>query len=272
MLRAGFSTLGQVAPALAAEYAERLFCRPPTREVRPQETEFLATGARFELRTGRETIAAWKWGGEGPLALLLHGWGSRASRWWRLVPGLVDDGFRVVAFDQPAHGESSGEQVSLPRFVETLEAMVSRLGQAPALLCGHSLGGSAAVIGMHRGIMTRRAVLLGAPSEQREYAERFARTVGLPDAARDIMMDNLSRRLGLTWSDLDLPPLVEGLEVPALIVHDRSDAEVAFAHGERLAASWPGAELLATDGLGHSGALEDVVVMQRVRQFAAEAR
>ena len=272
MLRAGFSALGPVAPALAAEYAERLFCRPPSRELRDGEAGFLATGTRFEIRTGRETLAAWGWGTDGPLAILLHGWGSRAARWHELVPALVGDGFRVVAYDQPAHGESSGQLASLPQFVRALEAVVARLDDPPALLVGHSLGGSALAIAMHRGVATRRAVLLSAPAEQREYAERFARTIGLPDAARDIMADNLSRRLGFTWNDLDIPELAHEFTVPALIVHDRGDLDVGFHHAQRIAENWPGAELLPTDGLGHSGALNDPMVVERVRGFAAGAR
>jgi hypothetical protein len=98
VLRAGFSALGPVAPSLAAEYAERLFCRPPHRYLREHEVAFLATGARFDFHTERERLAAWRWGADGrPLAMLLHGWGSRAARWHRLVPGLVEDGFQVVA-------------------------------------------------------------------------------------------------------------------------------------------------------------------------------
>ncbi len=272
VLRAGFRTLAPMAPRLAAEYAERLFCRPPPRALRDAEAAFLSTGTRADIRTGSESLAAWTWGTSGPLAILLHGWGSRAARWHPLVPALVADGFQVLAYDQPAHGESTGQLASLPQFVRALQGVVSRLGQSPALIVGHSLGGSAAVIGMHRGVDVGRLVLLSAPSEQREYAERFARTVGLPDEARDIMTDNLSHRLGFTWGDLDLPPLVSRSKVPALVIHDRQDPDVGFGHAERIVAAWPGAELLATSGLGHSGALEDAQVFTRIRSFAAEAR
>jgi pimeloyl-ACP methyl ester carboxylesterase len=272
VLRAGFRTLAPMAPTLAAEYAERIFCRPPPRELRDAEARFLATGRRSEIRTDTDRLAAWEWGSEGPLAILLHGWGSRAARWHPLVPALVEDGFQVLAYDQPAHGESSGQLASLPQFVRSLEAVVARLARAPALLVGHSLGGSAAAIAMARGMAVGRIVLLGAPSEQREYAERFARTVGLPDESRDIMTDNLARRLGFTWSDLDLPELVADSTVPALVVHDRQDSDVGFSHAERIVAAWPGAELLPTSGLGHSGALEEASVIARIRSFAAGAR
>jgi pimeloyl-ACP methyl ester carboxylesterase len=225
-----------------------------------------------EIRTDADRLAAWQWGSAGPLAILLHGWGSRAARWHPLIPALLEDGFQVLAYDQPAHGESGGQLASLPQFVRALEAVVARIGRTPALLVGHSLGGSAAVIAMHRGMAAERVVLLSAPSEQREYAERFARTVGLPDEARDIMTDNLSRRLGFTWSDLDLPALVETSTVPALVIHDRQDTDVGFSHAERIVAAWPGAELLATSGLGHSGALDDASVIERIRSFAADGR
>lgn len=272
MLRAGFKALGPVAPALAAEYAERLFCTPPHRELSDREAAFLATGSRFEVRTGKEVLAAWRWGTEGPLALLLHGWGSRAARWHELAPALVADGFQVVAFDQAAHGTSSGHQASLPQFVYALESVIAQLGVSPALLVGHSLGGSALAVAIRRGATPRRAVLLSAPSEQREYADTFARTVSLPDEARAIMENNLSERLGFTWDDLDIPTFAPTFTVPALIIHDRADSDVNFSHAERLAGSWPGSELLETSGLGHGGALNDPGVLHRIRDFAAGAR
>lgn len=272
VLRAGFKALGPVAPALAAEFAERLFCTPPHRDLSDDEAAFLATGARFEVRTEKDVLAAWRWGTDGPLALLLHGWGSRAARWHELTPALVADGFQVVAFDQAAHGDSSGHQASLPQFVHALESVIAQLGVSPALLVGHSLGGSALAMAMHRGAAPRRAVLLSAPSEQREYADLFARTFALPDDARAIMDNNLSERLGFTWEDLDIPTFASTFTVPALIVHDRADPDVSFSHAERLTKSWLGAALLETSGLGHGGALDDAAVLRRIRDFAAGAR
>jgi pimeloyl-ACP methyl ester carboxylesterase len=52
-------------------------------------------------------------------------------------------------------------------------------------------------------------------------------------------------------ADLDLPHTVAGLSTPALVVHDRNDKEIPVEDGLALAAAWPGARTLITQGYGH---------------------
>jgi pimeloyl-ACP methyl ester carboxylesterase len=272
VLRAAFSTLGPVAPAWAARCAGHLFRRPPRRAARAEEVRFLASGAPFRIPHGAGSLAAWQWGTTGPLTILVHGWGSRAGRWHALAPLLAEDGFRVLAYDAPAHGASSGDLASLPQFVRALETMVAHVAEPPMLLIGHSLGGSAVAMAMLRGVAAERAVLLSVPAEQRVFAERFADALALPESVRGMMSSQLEARFGFTWEDFRLPDLVGQLDAPALIIHDRQDPDVAFESAERIRDAWPGAELLATSGLGHSGVLNDPAVTRRIREFAGAGR
>lgn len=66
-------------------------------------------------------------------------------------------------------------------------------------------------------------------------------------------------------SAFDLAPLgVDDAMPPTLVVHDRLDKETSFDVGERLAAAWSSAQLLATEGLGHQRILADADVVGRV--------
>jgi len=49
---------------------------------------------------GKLPVYSW---GKGKTVLLFHGWGSRASHLALIAQILAQDGFRVVAFDAPAH-------------------------------------------------------------------------------------------------------------------------------------------------------------------------
>src|SRR5882724_8654260 len=102
-LRAVFRTVGAVAPEVAARWAETIFCTPPRHEPRTGDEAFLATGKVFRLRGAGQELAAWEWG-QGPAVILVHGWGSRAGRFSAMGQALVDGGFRVIAYDGPAHG------------------------------------------------------------------------------------------------------------------------------------------------------------------------
>lgn len=265
-LRSAFRTVGPIAPHTAARVAERIFCRPPRPTVRPQEEAWLDTGERFTVPANGIDLACWRWG-SGPVVLLTHGWGSRAGRWASLVPMLLDAGLTAVAFDAPAHGRSSGSTASMPEFARALLGIRKHLGVTPLAAVGHSLGGAATALALSMGFDAERAVLIAAPSNAQEFTDRFAETLGLPEAVRARMERNLEARLNFTFAGLHIPTLVAGFGTPALLVHDTGDRDVPFAGAEAVAGAWPGARLMATSGLGHRKVLHDPGVLQEVRDF-----
>jgi len=78
--------------------------------------------------------------------------------------------------------------------------------------------------------------------------------LGLTPAAREELRRRSERRLRARWSDLPLLPM-RGLAEPPplLVVHERDDREVPWADGAAIAAAWPGARRLDTEGLGRDG-------------------
>ena len=60
------------------------------------------------------------------------------------------------------------------------------------------------------------------------------------------------------------------LPIAALVVHDSDDMEVPWTNGADVAAAWPGAELVTTQGLGHRRILRDAGIVARVTAFLAE--
>ncbi|MGZ8398366.1 MAG: alpha/beta fold hydrolase, partial [Gemmatimonadales bacterium] len=64
-----------------------------------------------------------------------------------------------------------------------------------------------------------------------------------------------------------VPTLARRMTAAALVIHDRDDPDVPYAHGEEIAAAWPGAELLTTSGLGHRAVMRDPKVIQRTVAF-----
>ena len=267
-LRTAFRTVGAVAPDVVARWAETIFCTPPHHDPPAADDEFVATGARFMVRSEGQDIAAWEWG-TGPTVLLVHGWGSRAGRFRALATALLENGFRVVAHDAPAHGRSTGRFASLPEFARALRAVADRAGEIYGIV-GHSLGGSAACLAMHGGLPARRLVLVAPPSDVVEFSKDFGDYLRIPPRARLALRRNLEARLKMRWEDLDISALARDLQVPTLVVHDREDAEVSFSHGEELARAFPHGRLIATSGLGHRAILRDPEVVRQTVAFLRE--
>jgi pimeloyl-ACP methyl ester carboxylesterase len=267
-LRAVFSTVGSVAPGIAARWAESIFCTPPRHEPRSADEAFLATARRFTVPSDGQELAVWEWG-EGPAVVMVHGWGSRAGRFSPMAGAIAAAGFRAVAFDGPAHGESTGRHASLPEFARALRAVTDATGPIHGVV-GHSLGGAAAVLALRDGVGAARVVLVAAPADVIRFSTAFADQLRLTPDTRRTMRRNLEARLRTRWEELHLPTIVTGLGTPALLIHDRGDTDVPYAQGVEIAEAWPGARLIATEGLGHRALLRDAGVIRDVVAFLAE--
>lgn len=267
-LRAAFAVLGRLAPGAAGAVAERLFLTPPRHQVPPREREALAGAVPFDVRMGRTTLRAWRLG-EGPAVLLAHGWGGRGAQLLPLGEPLREAGFSLVTFDGPAHGRSGGRLASVPVFADAIAAVAARSGARAAL--AHSMGGAALALAILRGLPADAGVVIGAPRSPWPFFRAFGEALALPPGVRDRARARLERRVGFTEEAFDLPRLAAGAPpVPLLVVHDRGDAEVPFADGADIAAAWPGARLVATDGLGHRRILRDPGVARTAAAFLVE--
>jgi len=145
-----FLTGALLLPEYAAALAERLFLTPPAPRL-PQTTffDFLDARSSYVEYRGR-TLATWRWGPlEAPAVLLAHGWGGHAAQMRGFVPRLLAEGFRVIAYDQPAHGLSEGRLTGLPDFAGALAAVAAHHGNVRHAIA-HSLGGVAAAISLSR--------------------------------------------------------------------------------------------------------------------------
>ena len=84
--------------------------------------------------------------GDGPPVILIHGISASQTDWWRLMPLLVDAGYRAIAVDMLGHGDSPKPEdpgaYTAQGVYTALEDWIDSLGlDSPFYLVGHSLGG-----------------------------------------------------------------------------------------------------------------------------------
>ncbi len=262
-----FATTALLAPELAGAWAERLFLTPP--QPRLPESEFFdlidARSSFVEYRGRR--LATWRWGAlDAPAVLLSHGWGGRATQLRAFVFHLAAAGFRVIAYDQPAHGLSEGRISALPDFAGALAAVASHHGGVRAVI-GHSVGATAAAFAMAQGLALQRVVLIAPPSDVIGFSRQFARWHWMPERVRRAMQEAIEERFGVRWAELEAGRFAGRLEGEALVIHDRGDRVVPAWQGARVARAWPGARLLFTEGLGHSRILADETITRAAADF-----
>jgi pimeloyl-ACP methyl ester carboxylesterase len=245
----------RIAPQTTAQAAFYLFGLPRPRKVKPKEREFLETAQQEYLPVGEQRISVYRWGEAGrPVALLAHGWESHAGRWRKVGPGLLEAGYRVVALDAPAHGRSSGWHFNMIRYAEVLRVLLEREGPV-SLMIGHSVGGASSIWAMHSvapAFRPQRAVIMASFASLSHVMENGRRLIGAEPALLAAMDDFIVRLSGRRIAEYDLTEVVRHLgQVEALLLHDRHDRVTHFSESERLLHAWPGARLVATEGLGH---------------------
>jgi pimeloyl-ACP methyl ester carboxylesterase len=265
-IRLFFAILGRGSPALAGRLAARLFARP-RRHARPErERALIARGTRVALPDGLHATA---WGA-GPTVLLVHGWEGRGAQLGALVDPLVAAGYRVIALDGPAHGDSPGTTTTGPEFARALVATRDAVGPLAAIV-GHSFGGFTSWLAVSRGLHTARVVTIGTPASVPEVLRDFLRLIRLPEPALPSMIAALEARVGAPMASFEVDAFAPNIDVPVLVVHDTDDREVPYADGQRLASVF-GARLLTTTGLGHRRILFAPEVVTAVVEFIEEGR
>ena len=263
-------------PELAGTLAERLFLTPPRpRDAAATALDLIDARSSIVEHKGR-SIVTWTWGargarggsGDAPAVILAHGWGGNAAQMRAFVFPLLSAGYRVIAYDQPAHGVSEGRLTGLPDFADVLAEVAWHYGEVEGVIA-HSLGAAAATLAISRGLRVGRVVLIGSSLDVSFYSRQFARWYWIPKRALEAMQAAVEERFGVRWADLDMVKLAPRLCAPALMIHDRGDRLVPWKQGTAFARGWPGARLFSTRGLGHRRILQDEGVAALAAQFIA---
>jgi pimeloyl-ACP methyl ester carboxylesterase len=265
--------LRDLPPALAGALAFRRFCTPKLSTRRSADHDILAARARFHLRNARWVgvptmhglIQAYvyepeKMDAATPSVLIAHGWTSEASFMAVFAEQLRRAGFRVVAFDQPAHGKSPGERASLIDCARALLEVAIQLGPI-RFVVAHSMGCLASLVAgegaapMAQAYPFERYVLVSPPNRFIDITREFSEELGLKPAARRAYEGHLERIAHRRVADFTAARMLAATGRPALLMHARDDHEVRFANSEAIAGACPQATLAAFDGLGHRNIL-----------------
>ena len=230
--------------------------------VTSRDLDLLGQGKALNLSSG---LAATSWG-QGPTVLLAHGWNSRRSHWGLFIPELIAQGFRVVAFDAPAHGDSAGTKVNVLKYGRALMEVSREVGPVFGVI-GHSFGAAAIVVAIKLGMVVDRAVLISGPGSLLALIERWARAHHVAESEIPTFVELTAQEVGVPVTEFDLIAIAANHQTPALIIHDRSDDEIPVEEAVALAHAWPGAKLRLTERLGHRRILIAKTVVGEVMAF-----
>lgn len=206
--------------------------------------------------------------------LLVHGWGGEGASMACFAGPLVARGFRVIAFDLPGHGGSSGRRLTIPLGVEAIEAVTR--GERPLSgIVGHSFGAAVAAAAIAGGVLAfrpiaaERFVMVAAPNAMKPYGDAFTDALGLGDRARRAFESEVLAIAGRPVESFVNADYLARSGVATLVMHAPDDKEVPFADAELLAGAGPHVTLRPMPGLGHRRILFAEAVHEAAADFIA---
>lgn len=262
--------LGWIAPRrIAARYLHMLgtSASPAVRRGCLPGCAVLRSWLRLEDRTLK--LGLWGDPGRQPFVLLAtsaHATDPSLFAPW--VTALTASGYAVVSFERARWPANRQIPATLPELADDLVAISRHFGRADAVV-GHSIGASAAVLAMARGLEADRLVLLSAQADPRDAVDRLARRIGVGEPVCRHMATMLEKHMGVPLDDLQAHRIAPPVGATTLVVHDLLDDEVPWAEGERFARHLSSARLLTTLDLGHHGVLGDAGVLRDCMRFLA---
>lgn len=268
LLRTALKISALVSTEFAGRWANNLWFRSRRYPQPAREREWLANAHSLPLTHRGRPLAVQHWG-TGPTVLLVHGWHGRGAQLGAFAAPLVAAGFRVVAFDAPAHGLTPGHATDLPEVSEALLTVANAFQPLRGVIA-HSFGAVATLHAIAQGLAPQRVAALSAPSSIEFLMESFATRLGISSAVRAVHRRLMEERFGVDlWQRFSPREIARRLDIPALLVHDEEDHDVPRQEGEALARAWTGATWVQTRGLGHRRILRDPEVVARVVAFMA---
>lgn len=202
----------------------------------------------------------------------LHGIADNRESGAGVVSRFLPRGFRVVAYDSRAHGESDGDACTYGFYEkDDLHRVIDGLPAGPVVLIGTSLG---AAVALQEAAGDPRVSGVVA-------AETFSdlRTVAIERAPLFFTRGTIDRAFTLAESQArfrvdEVSPVraAARIAVPVLLIHGAADTETLPAHSERVHAALEGpSQLILVPGARHNQSLGGGDIWTRIEKWIAAA-
>ncbi|MFN8413288.1 MAG: alpha/beta hydrolase [Anaerolineales bacterium] len=247
----------------------RAFFGPAKYEVKSTDQAILDRGKNSRIPFADGELAVTTWGESGPAVLLMHGWSGGRAQMTGFVEPLLNAGYRVVAYDQPAHGESDGKLTNVLEISPTMDLVMKQTGKFDAIIA-HSFGTlitSYALVNLNFPPPSK-LVYFGSFNRLMDALPRFQIQAKLPDDIIEGLREMIYEKFGKgVLESIINETMVTKIHIPALVFHDRSDNVTPVEDSRAIANAWPEAQYIETNGLNHRGALQSKEIHEQVVQF-----
>ena len=269
LMRQAFRLLGVFAPAVAANWAYRMWHSTRRFRESAHDTRWRKQARLQMLESRFGKIAVYHWGDETkPVVLCVHGWNGRASQFATMLPALLKADYQVVAFDAPGHGLSEGNSTNIFRISEVLSTIAGEYSTVQAIIT-HSFGGMVSAHAIkHHGISVQKLIMIASPVSMRNLIDMFAQAMAIDPRVMQRFDKMIRHESGDDVYDrISVEQNLRNSKLPILVIHDKNDTSVSWRNSERIVEVAANAAVIYTEGHGHRRLLRDKKLIKKMVSF-----
>jgi pimeloyl-ACP methyl ester carboxylesterase len=271
------SMMSRPFPGVTARLFYRLYCTPPAGKLRATHEQLRDQAVLQPLQVSSYPfddtplkITTYRWGNTGPKVLLLHGWGGSPFHFKQLITLLLANGYQVVSYDSPAHGNSGGKRTNLVQWMHVLEQVIREEGPLHAIV-GHSFGALNAALTLSRKAVTvPKLVLLGMALSAPVFFDEALRLFRIHPIVTPKLNALIRKRLREDLSEMDLHRYINGIKAGSIwFAYDTTDTLAKATEIDDYLQQYPAIQSFRFTGDGHFRIMRHEAVLEGIRAFLA---
>ena len=253
----------------AANETYRLICTPLLNST-IKKSEVFSKYSSLTMNYLGKKIKGYSCGSGNKTALLLHGFSSSSHNFESYVDKLISLGYKVLAFDAPAHGLSEGKTINAVEYSEFILELIKIHGHIDAFI-SHSFGGIAVMLALEniKHDSSTKIVLIAPATETTTAIDHAFNFISIKnDKLKNALFQIIINKSGHHPSWFSIRRAVKNVGASILWIHDSDDNITPINDAIRVQEDAPiNVRFVFTKGLGHGRIYKDKNVQNQIFGF-----
>ncbi len=262
-LKKTFHILQKISPKISARIAFNFISKPKNRKIRDFEKSILEKATNTSIQFKKFKIKTYKWGNGNKKALLVHGWGGRASNFGAIIPELIKNGYEVISFDGPCHGDSTKKKTSFFEMSDLVKCFLQK--ETYDLILTHSMGSVLTFTAMDSlKYKAKQMIALTTPSKFSEFIGLAVFQFGLTKKSTKLLIKKI-KKTATKYNPMThkVKDVIKNIEIQNLtFIHDKFDKVVPIEKSKTVNSFFKNSSLIEIEGTGHFKMLWSKKVIQ----------
>lgn len=262
-----FEILQKVSPRLAASIAFNFISKPQKGKLRGFEKSILEIATESSIRFKKFIIKTYSWGNGNKKALLVHGWGGRASNFGAIIPELIKQGYTVTSFDGPCHGASTKKKTSFFEMADLVKLFLQK--ENYDLIISHSMGSVLAFTAMGAlKYKVNQMIVLTSPSRFLEFIGLAVVQFGLTTKTTKLLIHKIQKTT-TTYNPTTFRAsnIINKLTIDDVtFIHDVADKIIPIKISKSVSSHIKNSKFIEIQGTGHFKMLWSKKVVEIIKE------